>query len=46
MKLAISVVVAVVMPFGLFVLVGVILSRMLAKRAHERAHRLQTSSAL
>jgi hypothetical protein len=36
MKIAISIGVAVVMPFGFFVLAGVILSRMLARRRHAR----------
>ena len=36
MKLAISVVVAVVVPFGFVVLAGVMLSRMLAKRGQDR----------
>ena len=35
MKLAISIVVAVVMPFGFVVLAGVMLSRMLAKRGQD-----------
>jgi hypothetical protein len=46
MKVAISIAVAVVMPFGLFVLAGVILSRMLAKLSQERADRIQRPSAL
>ena len=48
MKIAISIVVAVVMPFGFFILVGVILSRMLARRRQaqrldHRAHQLQVA---
>jgi hypothetical protein len=36
MKIAISIVVAVVMPFGFFVLAGIILGRVLATRRHAR----------
>jgi hypothetical protein len=44
MKVAISIAVAVVMPFGLFVLAAVIVSHVLAKRP-KRPDRLATQSA-
>jgi low affinity Fe/Cu permease len=45
MKMAISIAVAVVLPFGLFVLGGVILSRMLAKLRQERADEIERPRA-
>ena len=45
MKVAISIAVAVVMPLGFFVLFGVIVSHVLAKRRQQRPDRLQTPSA-
>jgi hypothetical protein len=41
MKVAISIAVAVVMPFGLFVLTGIIVSRMLVTLRQERPDRIQ-----
>jgi hypothetical protein len=45
MKVATSIAVAVVMPFGLFVLAGVIVSHVLAQRRPKRSDRLETQSA-
>jgi hypothetical protein len=45
MKLAISIGVAVVLPFGFLVLAGIIVTHVLAKRRQPRPARLQTPSA-
>lgn len=45
MKLAISIGIAVVLPFGFLVLAGIIVNQMLAKRRRARPAQLQTPSA-